>query len=148
MTRHTAVLAVILLSSCTTPEAPSIPAPCPPQIAAPAPVENPNPDPEIPFQCSDTRIATIGTRLTEGDGTPVPDSGSVIVLNNGIQLVDYVTPETVAREKPGDRVQVCLVWVPTDCPPGDDRGKTYRVYDYKQRRSYVMIDSGHMCGGA
>ncbi len=62
-------------------------------------------------------------------------------------------------EKPGDRVQVCLVGMPVPeyssregrwiCNPDTDaRGYTFRVYDYKRRAAYVGDDFEHGCGGA
>lgn len=62
-------------------------------------------------------------------------------------------------EKPGDKVQVCLVAFPTPtrdpqtgkviCDPNvDSRGMVYRVYDYRRHAAYMGPDSQHSCGGA
>jgi len=62
-------------------------------------------------------------------------------------------------EKPGDKVQVCLVAFPTPtrdpqtgkviCDPNvDARGMVYRVYDYGRHAAYMGPDSQHSCGGA
>jgi uncharacterized protein len=48
----------------------------------------------------------------------------------------------------GDKVKLCLVALPDNCPPGDDRGKVYSVTNYKNKKSFVGIDSWHSCGGA
>lgn len=48
----------------------------------------------------------------------------------------------------GDKVKLCLKELPTDCPKGDDRGKVYTVTNYKNNKSFVGIDSWHLCGGA
>jgi hypothetical protein len=54
-------------------------------------------------------------------------------------------------ERPGDKVQVCLVSVPAPtqyCDPDKDpRGRIYRVYDYRQKQQYSG-GSQHGCGGA
>ncbi len=62
-------------------------------------------------------------------------------------------------EKPGDKVQVCLVSFPTPtrdpqtgkaiCDPNvDSRGMVYRVYDYRHHVAYIGPNSQHGCGGA
>lgn len=67
--------------------------------------------------CSETAIEEIGTRL----GTP--DSGSVVSFVNGVQI-SYDPVPGIINSQVGDPVNVCLVFVPADCPPGDDRGKS------------------------
>ncbi len=103
---------------------------------------------EVAYVCSDTTVQSISSRLADGDGRPIPNMGSQIVFANGISVVDYETPKVVERERTGDKVQVCLVAVPKNCPPGDERGKVYRVFDYGQKAAYEMGDSQHVCGGA
>jgi len=55
-------------------------------------------------------------------------------------------------EKKGDKVQVCFLGPPAptaQCNPDrDDRGRSYRVYDYRQKQQYSGINSEHDCGGA
>jgi hypothetical protein len=55
-------------------------------------------------------------------------------------------------EKKGDKVQVCFLGPPApdrECDPDKDpRGRTYRVYDYRQNQQYSGINSEHGCGGA
>jgi len=54
----------------------------------------------------------------------------------------------------GDRVQVCLVYVPTvertsRCRPAHDpRGRWYRAFDYRLRRAFTAPNANHGCGGA
>jgi hypothetical protein len=67
---------------------------------------------------------------------------------NGVSIVEYNSNTVVDHQRVGDKVQVCLIKVPAHCPEGDDRGKTYRVYDYLQKAAYTMADSQHGCGGA
>ena len=67
--------------------------------------------------CSETTIEDIGYRL--GD----PDSGSAISYANGGGQVSYDTIPEIHRSRVGDPVRLCLVSIPEDCPPGDDRGK-------------------------
>jgi hypothetical protein len=55
-------------------------------------------------------------------------------------------------EKKGDKVQVCFLGAPAPtafCDPDKDpRGRTYRVYDYRQKAQYNGGNSEHDCGGA
>ncbi len=71
--------------------------------------------------CSDTTIAEIGYRL--GD----PDTGSAVSYANGGVQISYDTIPEIHRSKVGDGVKLCLVSLPEDCPPDDDRGKVYRA---------------------
>jgi hypothetical protein len=103
---------------------------------------------ESAYICTDTTVKSIGSRLTDGDGKPMPNMGSAVAFASGLSLVDYETPKVVELQRVGDKVQVCLIAVPQNCPKGDDRGKLYRVFDYRQKASYEMADSQHMCGGA
>lgn len=103
---------------------------------------------DVKGPCVDTHITEIGTRLTDGNDKPVPDSGVSIGFSSGLSLVGYSTPPEVKLQHLGDAVRVCLVAVPVGCPPGDDRGKLYRVQDAHLRISYVLPDAQHMCGGA
>jgi hypothetical protein len=58
----------------------------------------------------------------------------------------------MAGERPGDRVQVCFLSRPAPtagCDPDQDaRGRTFRVYDYRQHAQYDGMNSEHDCGGA
>jgi hypothetical protein len=43
---------------------------------------------------------------------------------------------------------LCLTGIPDECPPGDDRGKTYKATNLRTKKSWEAMDSEHMCGGA
>jgi len=93
-------------------------------------------------QCSETTIADIGYRL--GD----PDSGSAISYANGGGQVSYDTIPEIHRSRVGDPVRLCLVSIPEECPPGDDRGKVYSATNLRTGESWEAPDSQHSCGGA
>jgi hypothetical protein len=100
---------------------------------------------ELPTEigaCSETTIEDIGYRL--GD----PDSGSAISYANGGGQVSYDTIPEIHRSRVGDPVRVCLVSIPEDCPPGDDRGKVYSATNLRTGDSWEAPDSQHSCGGA
>lgn len=100
---------------------------------------------ELPTEigaCSETTIEDIGYRL--GD----PDSGSAISYANGGGQVSYDTIPEIHRSRVGDPVRLCLVSIPEDCPPGDDRGKVYSATNFRTGDSWEAPDSQHSCGGA
>jgi hypothetical protein len=100
---------------------------------------------ELPTEigaCSETTIEDIGYRL--GD----PDSGSAISYANGGGQVSYDTIPEIHRSRVDDPVRLCLVSIPEDCPPGDDRGKVYSATNLRTGDSWEAPDSQHSCGGA
>lgn len=76
---------------------------------------------EVAFVCVETTVTTVGSRLTDGDDKPIPETGSYVAFASGWGLVAYSTPKVLELERPGDKVQVCLIAVPKGCPKGDDR---------------------------
>ena len=93
--------------------------------------------------CVQTTIKQVTSRL-EG----APDSGSAIEYANGGYQVSYDVVATVAHWRKGDPIRLCLVELPKDCPPGDDRGKIYNATDLRTKQSWEAPDSEHSCGGA
>jgi hypothetical protein len=119
----------------------SVPATAPVTIPAPAPASD-----GIPAnlgECMHTLVRSIGTRL-QGE----PDSGTFVGFMNGLSLVSYERVAEAEAAKPGDPVNVCLEFIPENCPPGDDRGRIYQVQNLRTMQSYSMPDSPHSCGGA
>ena len=98
-------------------------------------------------ECVATRVKDVETRLVDGD-QPVPDSGSAIQFTNGGYQVAYETVPPVEASRAGDPVRMCLVALPSHCPPGDERGKRYRVTNLRTHKSWTLPDAEHMCGGA
>ena len=101
-------------------------------------------------QCSDTFIQHVGTRLMDGQtGASIPGSGTSAVLTNGIYLVSYNdVPELSWDSNPGDTVKLCLLSIPQNCPPGDNRGRVYSLLNYRTNGYVELSDSQHFCGGA
>ena len=94
-------------------------------------------------QCVETSIKQKFSRL-EG----VPDSGSGVEYANGIIGVSYDIIKPITRARVGDKITLCLTFIPGDCPPGDDRGKTYSAVDHRTSGKWELPDAEHMCGGA
>ena len=122
----------------------------------PAPTDNPesesieNPGPEASDtsvmqvgDCVETSVTLVGSRL-EG----VADSGSGVEFANGMSQVSYDVLPGIANSRVGDSVRICLVNVPENCPPGDDRGRVYSGTNLRTNETWTAPDSQHMCGGA
>lgn len=100
--------------------------------------------------CADTFIQRIGTRLMNGQtGEPIAGSGTSVILTNGIYMVSYEEVPALSRDsQPGDKVKLCLLSIPQNCPPGDNRGRVYSLLNYRTNGYVELPDSQHMCGGA
>ncbi len=98
--------------------------------------------------CARTTIQSVGTRLEEEGGQPVPGSGSAVTLANGVYGVEYDQVTSVDRSQKGDKVRTCLVEIPKGCPAGDDRGRVYTTTNLRTGGSWTLPDASHMCGGA
>lgn len=101
-------------------------------------------------QCAVTRIDQIGPRLGDGNDTisRPDDTGTSVSFANGVHQVSYDLEKPIARSRIGDAARVCLVSVPRNCPPGDDRGRQYAVTNLRTGERWKLYDSQHICGGA
>lgn len=100
-------------------------------------------------QCTNTTIKDVTTRLQEGPTyKPVPGSGSAVDFVNGGYQVSYDTIDAITQSRAGDPVTMCLVSIPKGCPPGDNRGLTYKTTNLRTRGTWTLPDAEHMCGGA
>lgn len=90
--------------------------------------------------CRLTTVVYVGQRAG--------DSGSVIEYANGLWQVDYNIISGIHNSRRGDRVVLCLTEIPVGCPPGDDRGRTYKGTNLRTLESWSALDSEHSCGGA
>jgi uncharacterized protein len=113
------------------------------------------PEPGIPTQvgrCTLTKITEITTRFGGklGATRPAPgeDHGTVVTYENKLVGISYGYEEGVAQSRVGDEALVCLVSIPQNCPPGDDRGRMYSGTNLRTKSSWQLSDSQHMCGGA
>ena len=94
-------------------------------------------------ECSVTTITSIGSRLVG-----MPNSGTEVGYANGGGQVDYFVAASVQDWKVGDKVRLCLMSVPANCPPGDNRGKVYKATNLRTGETWEAPDSEHKCGGA
>lgn len=99
--------------------------------------------------CARTAVAEVTQRLTDGGtGRVIPDSGSAVLFANGLYQVSYDQVAPLNQSRRGDPVLICLVALPENCPPGDDRGKVYTTTNLRTYESWTLPDSAHGCGGA
>ena len=99
--------------------------------------------------CVRTTIAEVTQRLHDGaTGRVIPDTGSAVTFANGLGQVSYDQVAPLNQSRRGDPVFVCLVALPENCPPGDDRGKLYTTTNLRSYESWTLPDSAHGCGGA
>lgn len=117
-------------------------------VAAPLTAATPARPPSSVGACAMTKIRTVSSRLEDDTGKPVPDSGSAVTLANGVYGVSYHPIPAVEQSRRGDRAMTCLVRVPTNCPPGDKRGRWYTTTNLRTMASWTLPDAQHMCGGA
>ena len=62
--------------------------------------------------------------------------------------VEYDAVPGIDHSRIGDTVRLCLVSIPKNCPPGDDRGRVYEGTNLRTNEKWSAPDSEHMCGGA
>jgi hypothetical protein len=100
--------------------------------------------------CVMTTIKEIGDRSGDALDPNKPDItlGTLVTFANGGVQVSYQWESVIARSRVGDKVRVCLVEIPSECPPGDTRGKVYNTTNLRTREAWTLSDSLHMCGGA
>jgi hypothetical protein len=103
-------------------------------------------------QCVKTTITSITDRFGE-KVSPSPssdgfDPGTAIRFANGGGQVSYEKETAIIRSRLGDQVRMCLTQLPTDCPPGDDRGRIYNTRNLRTGEAWTLPDSQHSWGGA
>jgi uncharacterized protein len=102
-------------------------------------------------QCTITKIASISTRFGEELKPPAQElgsSGSAISYADAGYQVSYNYIAAIADSHIGDEVLLCLVSLPKNCPPGDDRGRIYSATNLNTKGSWMLPDAQHGCGGA
>jgi hypothetical protein len=121
--------------------------------------------------CVDTTVTEVTPRLENAGQTTftakdLQETGVIVSFKTGLGVAplfakDYAAVvhyqnetanDVMAAEHAGDRVQVCFLGGPAPtqyCDPDkDDRGRRFRVYDYRQQKQYWGMNSEHDCGGA
>ena len=97
-------------------------------------------------QCETTKINWVGARFPEVKGEPA--DGTSVGYENAVWQVSYDREPEVLASRVGDPARVCLISIPQGCPPGDHRGRVYRVTNLRTGKRWELPDSSHSCGGA
>jgi len=129
---------LLMLATCSQNDSP--PADAVAAVAPPALVENPTKIGE----CAERTIAVISTRLNEKLPSRRPksvdDGGSYVRYTNGNTQVSYEWDAALVHSRVGDKVRFCLVSIPKDCPPGDNRGRVYETTNLRTNEVWKMPD--------
>lgn len=108
-----------------------------------------DPPPARVGTCAYTFVRAVTQRLEDGrTHRVIPNSGSAVEFGNGVYQVSYDQVPAVNNSRRGDHVFICLIKLPENCPPGDDRGKIYTATNLRTLESWTLPDAQHMCGGA
>lgn len=92
-------------------------------------------------QCVTSSVYRVTSRLVNS-----PRSGTDITFTNGIGLVSYDIIPAAQNSQRNDPVRICLISIPPNCPPGDDRGRLYTVTNLRSNRNFTMHDAQRLCG--
>ena len=95
--------------------------------------------------CYVSRITAAEGRL---GGSPDGDSGSQVEFQNGVIQTSYEVVRPIVRSRVGDKVTMCVIDLPKDCPPSDFRGVVYRTHNWRTKENWTLSNSEHDCGGA
>jgi hypothetical protein len=93
--------------------------------------------------CKNTVIKSLGSRLGG-----VRESGSAVNYGNGVYGVSYDIIPELEESRVADPIKLCLTDIPRNCPPGDDRGRSYAATNLRTGGKWELSDSEHECGGA
>jgi hypothetical protein len=101
-------------------------------------------------ECADTTITSITDRYGE-DLSPRAKKGSdpgtiVRFSNSGVQ-VSMRRENSIAHSQVFDKVNMCLVEVPKNCPE-DIHGRVYRTTNLRTKESWSLANDVRSCGGA
>ena len=101
-------------------------------------------------ECADTTITSITDRYGEDlslrakKGT---DPGTIVRFSNSGVQVSMRRENSIAKSQVFDKVNMCLVQVPKDCPD-DIRGRVYRTTNLRTKESWSLANDVRSCGGA
>ena len=99
-------------------------------------------------ECVETKIEQITDRFGESLSKDDYIRGAAVKFRNNGRQISYDKESAIARSKTGDRVKMCLVEIPKDCPRGDHRGRIYKTVNLRTGETWTLPDSQHSCGGA
>jgi hypothetical protein len=103
-------------------------------------------------ECADTTITSItdrfGADLTPPGSKKGADKGTIVRFSNSGVQVSLEKEKTIGRSQVFDKVNMCLVSIPKDCPAGDVRGRVYKTTNLRTGESWNLANDVRSCGGA
>lgn len=100
-------------------------------------------------ECFETTITSITDRYGE-DIAPKPkkgaDPGTIVRFSNSGVQVSLRRENSIVRSQVFDKVNLCLVEVPKECP-GDLRGRVYKTTNLRTKESWNLANDIKNCGG-
>ncbi|MGO8912539.1 MAG: hypothetical protein ACLQDM_24880 [Bradyrhizobium sp.] len=101
-------------------------------------------------ECADTTITSITDRFG-ADLTPSKkgsDKGTFVRFSNSGVQVSLVKERSIVRSQIFDKVNMCLVEIPTGCPAGDIRGRVYKTTNLRTHETWSLPNDVKGCNGA
>jgi uncharacterized protein YecT (DUF1311 family) len=116
----------------------------------------------LPAKLNACAEMTLVNKLTRFEGAKPGDAGGEVFVevNSGIGFFIEAIAGLPKGEDPdkymfhtqdfkeGDPLTVCLIKIPTGCPPGDNRGRAYSITNSRNKKSFSGYPDWHSCGGA
>ncbi|HET7491687.1 MAG TPA: hypothetical protein VFK01_07360 [Bradyrhizobium sp.] len=106
--------------------------------------------PEKLGECADTTITSItdrfGTDLTPAGSKKGNNAGTIVRFSNSGVQVSLVKEQAIARSQIFDKVNMCLVEIPKECPAGDIRGRVYKTTNLRTKESWSLANDIKNCG--
>ena len=99
-------------------------------------------------RCAETIVTKVVRRPYEKDDPAAVNFGSAIRYKNGGGQISSEQNAGIDASMPGDRVKICLVALPHNCPRGDKRGAVYHALNMRTGQEWDAPNSEHACGGA
>jgi len=107
---------------------------------------------QLPGKVGDCAETTI-TSITDRYGEDLPprvrkgtDPGTIVRFSNSGVQVSMRRENSVAHSQVFDKVSMCLVEVPEDCPT-DIHGRVYRTTNLRTKESWSLANDVRSCGG-
>ena len=101
-------------------------------------------------ECADTTITSItdryGADLAPGPSKKGSNSGTIVRFSNSGVQVSLAKERAIARSQVFDKVNMCLVEIPRDCPAGDIRGRIYKTTNLRTGESWSLANDVRSCG--
>jgi len=100
-------------------------------------------------ECADTTITSItdryGADLAPANSKKGADGGTIVRFSNSGVQVSLVKERAIARSQVFDKVNMCLVEIPRDCP-AEIRGRVYKTTNLRTGESWSLANDVKSCG--